>query len=70
MHQEVYGNVIVSQMENIFAIKEIHYDKEKSRKIINEINILSEVESKFIVKYIEHFIDHEQRTNIYCYGIL
>ena len=25
------------------------------------INILSEVENKFIVKYIEHFIDYDQK---------
>ena len=58
-----YENVWKCRRESdggIFAIKEIPCNKEKSEELIKGIDILSEIKNKYIVKYIEHFIDYEQ----------
>lgn len=55
---EIVWKCVHKYDEKIVVIKELHYEKEKSQKLINEINILSRVESQYIVKYIEHIIDY------------
>ena len=56
-NQGIVWKCIRKSDRKIFAIKEIPYQEEKLQQCINEIKTLSQFRSKFIVKYVEHFID-------------
>lgn len=63
-----YGSVCRAKRKsdgNIVAIKEIDYGKLGSKKekqmLVNEVNLLRKLHSKYVVRYINHIVDKEKK---------
>lgn len=49
----------------VFMVKKVHYSKmqqKEKQQIVQEVNILTEINSSSIVKYCEHFVQKNENT--------